>query len=138
MKRLNLVVVITSAFACIGLIPSSPARAQSLVGNGEWQSHAGAAMKGTWEADLTRSGDDLSGTFTIKGSPLFGGGVAGGTINGDDVVLGFIVAGENQATFNGTLSGESISGEWELPAINDRGEWHGTLKAANGSPSVSP
>ncbi len=95
-------------------------------------------MKGTWEADLTRSGDDLSGTFTIKGSPLFGGGVAGGTINGDDVVLGFIVAGENQATFNGTLSGESISGEWELPAINDRGEWHGTLKAANGSPSVSP
>jgi hypothetical protein len=109
------------------------ARAEIISGNGEWQSESGAAMRGTWTVTLERSGTDLKGTITLTGSMLFSGGELTGTLDGDQLTLGTLADGENQATFSGTLTEEKIAGEWHCAAINDSGAWSGTLRVASKS-----
>lgn len=110
---------------------SGPARGEIVSGSGEWQSQSGAAMRGTWTVTLERSGTDVKGTITLTGSMLFSGAQVTGTLDGDQVMLGTLADGENQATFSGTLSDEKIIGEWHCPAINDSGAWSGTLRVAS-------
>ena len=109
-----------------------PAGAQDLVGQGEWQSLSGEAMRGTWSVELSRSGTDLRGGIKVTGSNLFSGGTVTGTVDGQEVVLGVMADGVKQATFSGKLSGDSISGEWACPAIKDQGVWFGTVRARAG------
>lgn len=102
--------------------------AQELIGDGEWQSLAGDAMRGTWSVDLRRSSSRVDGTINLSGSNVFTGGTVSGTIDGQDVVLGVMAEGVAQATFTGKLTGKSISGEWKCPAVKDEGVWFGTLR----------
>jgi hypothetical protein len=109
------------------------ADAQGFVGNGDWQSLKGEAIRGTWSVDLARTGTDLDGNIALTGSTLFLGGVVTGTIDAEQIVLGIMAEGVKQAAFRGRLDGDSISGEWECPAIKDEGVWTGTLRVQNGS-----
>lgn len=108
--------------------------AVDLGGTGEWQSLAGDAMRGTWSVELRRSGSQVAGTISLSGSNVFRGGTVNGTIDGQAVVLGVMAEGGAQATFSGKLTGDSISGEWECPAVKDNGVWYGTLRGAAGTP----
>jgi len=122
-KAINLVV----ASLCLCAL-NGPTRADMVLGNGEWQSQSGAAMRGTWSITLERSGDELKGKIALTGSMLFSGGDVTGTWDDNQVVLGTLADGEHQATFSGTLVDEKISGEWHCPPINDSGAWSGTLR----------
>jgi len=52
-----------------------------------------------------------------------------GTLDGKNVVLGVSSNGITAAQFSGQLIGDSISGEWNCPGVNDQGAWRGTLSA---------
>jgi hypothetical protein len=71
----------------------------------------------------------MEGSIALTGSPLFLGGEVSGTIEGEDVVLGVLTEGDHRATFRGTLRDQKVEGEWECPAIGDRGVWSGTLQS---------
>lgn len=116
------------AYLCF-IFLGATAYAQDLIGKGEWQSSSGNAMRGTWTATLIRSGGDMGGTITLKGSPLFAGGDVTGSIENDEVVLGVLAEGDHRAAFKGTLTDGKVSGEWDLPAISDHGTWSGTLQS---------
>jgi hypothetical protein len=108
-----------------------PARGSELIaGKGEWQSNSGAAMRGTWNVSMTRTGEDLTGQLTLKGSLLFSGAAVRGSLDGDDVMFGAVIDGENQLVFNGTVSDGQVTGEWSCTSINDSGKWSGTLETA--------
>ncbi len=114
---------------CLPLF-NGPAVAADLAGNGEWRSRSGDAMRGTWSATLVRSGSEISGSIELTGSPLLAGGQVTGSMEGDELVLGVVAEGENEATFKGKLVGGSVSGEWSLPVLTDSGTWTGTLRPA--------
>ena len=112
-----------------------PALGSELVsGNGEWQSNSGAAMRGTWNVSMTRSGEDLTGQLTLTGSLLFSGAAVRGSLDGDNVMFGAVIDGENQLVFNGTVSDGQVTGEWTCASINDSGKWSGTLGTAAAAP----
>jgi hypothetical protein len=107
--------------------------AQGLAGQGRWQSLSGATMGGTWTADLTQSGTELSGSIALTGTTLFrDSGSVSGTVDGEYVLLALMSEGAEQVTFRGKRDGESVTGEWSFPAMNDRGTWRGTLRAKDG------
>lgn len=106
-----------------------PAHAQDLAGQGEWQSLSGEAIKGTWTADIRRSGSQLTGTMALRGSNALSGGTVTGNIDADNISVGIVLAGGTIASFSGRLAGESISGEWQSPVLQDEGVWFGTLRA---------
>jgi hypothetical protein len=110
----------------------SIASAEQLHGKGEWQSLTGDTIKGTWAASLTRRGAQLEGTFTLTGSNVFKSGPTAGSIDGSNVVLGLLSGAGKAATFSAKLDGDSISGEWESPAVDDHGVWTGNLSPAKG------
>jgi hypothetical protein len=111
---------------CLLVVPRG-ASADALAGKGEWQSSSGATMRGAWSVTLAQSGTSLEGDITLSGSPFFTGGEVTGTLDGDEVMLGVLTDGQYQATFGGKLVEGKISGEWDFPAIGDRGVWSGTL-----------
>jgi hypothetical protein len=110
------------------ILGTSALDAESLSGGGAWQSNSGGSIKGAWSANLERTGNAVSGEFAVEGSPLFSGGSANGAVSGEDVVIGVITSGTTEATFTGKLKEGSVSGTWELPAINDTGTWEGSLE----------
>jgi len=122
-RSTNLVI----ASLCLCALNGS-ARADMVLGNGEWQSQSGTAIRGTWSITLERSGDELKGKIALTGSMLFSGGDVTGTWDGNQVILGTLADGEYQATFTGTIVEEKISGEWHCSAINDSGGWSGMLR----------
>jgi hypothetical protein len=106
------------------------ATAQPLTGVGEWQSLKGDAIKGTWTAALTRSGEVLNGTFELKGSNVVVGGPVTGSIDNSSVVLGLAQEGTKRITFSARLEGDAVSGEWEYPSLQDHGVWFGSLSSS--------
>lgn len=121
-------VLATLIVALGSLIQVTAVAAESLSGEGTWQSNSGSSIRGAWTATLVRSEDALAGEFVIDGSPLFTGGSTTGSLTDDDIVLGIIVSEGAQATFKGSLRGDEIEGTWELPEISDTGTWQGTLR----------
>jgi hypothetical protein len=114
------------------LLTAGTTGAQELVGRGEWQSLSGGDhLKGTWTVRLQRNGTSLDGTMELSGSNVFSGGPVQGNIDGQSIVLGVSSDGVTAATFAGKLTGDSIGGEWECPAVNDKGVWQGTLSRKN-------
>lgn len=119
---------LTMAIAVLLGLFAQNARAETLTGEGRWTSNSGAAMTGTWSANLVQTDDALTGTFSIEGSPLMSGGSVTGSITEDEVVLGVMVSGSTEARFSAKIEGTNINGEWAVPAIADTGTWSGTLE----------
>jgi hypothetical protein len=110
----------------------SSATAQDLVGEGKWYSRSGQTMGGTWTAALKQAGTEISGEIELTGSTLFGASSVTGMIDGKAIALGVMSEGAQQVTFSGKLDGQSVTGEWSFPAMNDRGVWEGTLHTREG------
>lgn len=133
MTRLGVIgLVVFVTIAAVGGLSSS--RADDVVGSGEWQSLSGEAIRGGWSVDLRRSGDLLAGTIKLTDSPLFSEAAVSGSIDGRQVVLGVMAQGVRQATFTGQVTGDSVSGEWKCPTIDDSGVWYGALKVTQSTP----
>lgn len=118
------------------LVVAAPVLGESLVGQGEWRStQGGDYIRGTWAAELSRSGERVEGTMSLTGSNvLLSGTVDGEVRKGGEVVLGIAADGERAATFRGRLEGEQIAGEWEFEAVKDTGTWKGTLRSLASKP----
>ncbi|MFI5364031.1 MAG: hypothetical protein ACHQ4J_00255 [Candidatus Binatia bacterium] len=71
----------------------------------------------------------MEGTLSLLGSNVLSGGTVSGDIDGSNVMLGVMVQGARQATFNGQLQNGSIKGEWDLDCdvLQDHGVWSGSL-----------
>jgi hypothetical protein len=131
------VLVILIAALFLGFLGSflrldSSAMAQDFVGEGKWYSRSGQTMGGTWTAALKQSDTEVSGEIQLTGSTLFGASSVTGTIDGQEIAFGMMSEGAQQVTFSGKFDGESVAGEWSLPAMNDRGVWEGTLRTREG------
>lgn len=106
----------------------SAAHAGEWRGDGEWQSMSGDAIKGRWQATLYQSGDEVSGTITLTGSPLFkDAATVSGTLSGGALILGVVQDGQKVASFGGELNDGRVSGEWESATAVDNGVWVGGL-----------
>ena len=82
------------------------------------------SVTGTWNSSSGLPGSGITMTLTQSGSTISGSGTqsveAGasrsftvtGSINGDQVTLGITYSDQSTATFQGTLSGNSMSGVW--------------------------
>lgn len=127
-QGLNAPVLVAGSLLLI--VMSAVARGELVTGNGEWESRSSTAIRGTWTVALERSGNDVKGTVTLTGSPLFSGAEVSGTIEGDEVMFGTVVEHENRLTFSGTLTEGRVTGEWECETIGDGGSWSGALRGA--------
>jgi hypothetical protein len=126
---------VVSLVAALAIGTTGPIWASELLsGNGEWQSNSGAAMRGTWNVNMTRSGEDVTGQLTLTGSLLFSGAEVRGSLDGDNLMFGAVIDGENQLVFNGTVSEGRVSGEWSCTSISDSGSWNGTLRESVATP----
>ena len=83
--------------------------------NGQWTAQGGS---GTWSADFTQDGSTFSGSIVINGSACVHGGTISGTVDGDQIRFG-VVEAEQQISYSGTLSGDTMSGTWSKPAGAD-------------------
>jgi hypothetical protein len=128
MKRLTLSAsVVISILLLVTPDLCLPVAGEEFSGQGKWQSQSGETMAGTWSALLHRSGADVEGTIELTGSSVLSTAAVSGTIENGQIALDIFSEGVRQATFSGKIDGESISGKWEYPAINDQGMWTGTL-----------
>jgi len=122
MVRINKVsLVLALVFSC------SVAAAAEIRGDGEWQSLSGDAIKGSWSVSLEQFAGGVTGTLSLKGSNVFTVAGVSGTIDNGSIVLGVVVEGLREATFQGRINGQSISGEWQTKATGDYGVWSGSL-----------
>lgn len=127
MASLAMAALLASSGAASEGAATAPLPAGPLAGSGEWQSIKGEGIGGTWTVTLTRSGDRVDGTLSLRGSNVFSGGRVSGTVNAGQVVLGVLTEAGKVASFTGLLDGRCIKGEWEAALIDDHGVWYGTL-----------
>ncbi|MFI5397564.1 MAG: hypothetical protein ACHQ9S_18665 [Candidatus Binatia bacterium] len=130
MKRTTRTALYLTVHTILGLLVAlcQQAGAQQLVGKGHWQSlSAPDVIQGTWSVTAQQSATQVNGTMEITGSNVLKTASVTGTIDGKSVLLGLSSDGVTAATFSGQLSGTSVSGEWDCPAVKDQGVWHGTL-----------
>ena len=101
--------------------PSSapPAASGSIAGTwtGSWRNdpqwgdaHGGFAL------DLTQDGSDFSGSIDVSGPTCVRHGTTSGTLHGSHISFGIVAAGVRNVDFEGTLSGDAMSGTWTMIA----------------------
>lgn len=127
MMQTRTIAVVAMLVTFVSPFLGATARAEELVGSGEWQSLSSEAIRGKWSVTLTRIDSRVDGTLTLAGSNVFAGGRVAGTVDTSSIVLGVMSEGNKQASFSGKLDGETISGEWEAPVAGDHGVWYGEL-----------
>jgi len=93
---------------------------------GIWQSSV-YGLSGTFTAIIIQHDSTLSGSIEVPEIEMYSTDLAG-TATDDTIVFGDI---ENQITFTGTLSGDSMaSGTYIYPSLYDNGTWDGTKELA--------
>jgi hypothetical protein len=113
--------------AALVLGTGGTALGEQLAGKGEWRSAKADGIRGTWTAELVRSGDEVRGQLILKGSNVFAGGEVSGSIDATSVMLGVMAEGNEVAIFTGKLDGGEVKGEWEAALVGDEGVWFGKL-----------
>jgi hypothetical protein len=109
-------------------VSSSESGSSGVVGrwNGTWTTTSGPAGSGGFRIDFTQSGNDLTGAIVIAGTPCITTGTITGTLSGNTISFG-AVQGSQTISYSGTVSGNSMSGEYSAP---DCGNAKGTWKAS--------
>ncbi len=92
-----------------GTATTSPAPAGGL--SGSWSGHYSGSFTGSFSLTWQQSGSTLSGTITIPqlhSDPI----PISGSLQGSSIRFGTV--GSQQVTYSGTLSGGSMSGNWQI------------------------
>jgi streptogramin lyase/single-stranded DNA-binding protein len=106
----------------------------SAVTTGNWQITSSSSVYGivsTATGWITQSGNNLSGTMTLSGTPCATSGALTGTLSGNSLSLDLNENGQH-VILTGTLAanGNSASGTYAAPeggcTAGDRGTWSGT------------
>jgi hypothetical protein len=95
---------------------------------------------GTFSVTFTQKGNTISGFNTVSGETCVRGGASSGTINGNQIQFGFLADPQRPVQFEGTVTGDTMSGTWNAlacPPVNIPiyGTWSATRVA---TPSASP
>jgi hypothetical protein len=89
--------------------------------SGAWSGQYSGAYSGTFKLHWNQSGSTLSGTINV---PALGGSQPiHGTVNGSTIKFGTV--GSEAITYNGSVSGSSMSGTWKIsaPTGSAGGSW---------------
>jgi hypothetical protein len=96
-----------------------------VVWHGTWQS-SDYPIAGTFEMRYQIDGTVLSGEVSIAGSDCTSAGAVTGTTDGTMITFG-TVAVEQAITWQGTISGNTMTGTYATPACgDDHGTWQAT------------
>jgi hypothetical protein len=88
--------------------------------SGTWSGQYGGTFTGTFKLSWTQSGSNLNGTIDLNPggtSPL------NGTVSGNSITFGTV--GSQAITYTGTVSGDSMSGNYKVHTANGTvgGSW---------------
>jgi len=100
----------SAAFAVVGSKPKPKPKTKVVLLAGAWSGSYTGPVSGTFKIHWTQKGSTLTGSITLSsppGSYGINGHVSGGTIQ-----FGAVGAG---ATYTGSVSGTSMSGNWKSP-----------------------
>ena len=100
--------------------------------------------EGSWSSDKTKAhggftvnfrerSEIFSGDIRITGSSVTKGGDIKGTIKGNKIEFGLVKDKRGQLKYIGTISGNTMSGIWQIPVIKDQGLWQATKSQARDS-----
>lgn len=92
---------------------------------GTWISEK-TTKSGDFRVAFKKDGSNLTGNIKISGSPITRGGDIKGTIKGDKLEFGLVRDKRGYLNYVGTISKNTMSGTWEIPAIKDSGTWQAT------------
>jgi hypothetical protein len=79
--------------------------------SGKWTGRYGGTFSGTFKLNWQQTGSKLHGTITLSTS---GTVPVNGTVNGDSIKFGTV--GSAAVTYTGTVSGNSMSGNYNTPS----------------------
>ena len=84
----------------------------------------GEQATGTFTVEFTQSGNQISGTIDIQGSPCVSHGDISGGLTGNQITFGAVEA-EKSISFTGEVSGDHMSGDYSAPdcAPPNTGDW---------------
>ncbi len=88
---------------------------------GTWQSIVDPDFDGRFEVRFVQSGQRLTGSITVDGSPMISRGTVEGTIEGNQVRFGVVTGGSAPVNFTGMFTARTGSGNYI--AGTDRGTW---------------
>jgi hypothetical protein len=90
---------------------------------GEYVSTSTPGSTGTFILDWTQTGSALSGTISVTNTPCVSEGTITGTVEGSQITFG-AVEGAYSIAYEGTVSGDSMSGTYSSPSCgNAAGTW---------------
>jgi hypothetical protein len=106
---------------------TTPAVAAGVAGtwNGVWRSTSSPGATGTFQMTFAQAGQSLSGPIEITGTPCITSGTITGTLSGTRITFG-AVKGQNTVSYDGTWSGNVMSGTYSAPSAacgNGTGNW---------------
>ena len=91
--------------------------------NGAYESTSTPGSTGTFILDWTQTGSALSGTISVTASQCVSEGTITGTTDGATITFG-AVQGAYSIAYEGTVSGDSMSGTYTSPSCgNAAGTW---------------
>lgn len=103
--------------------PTEAASGLGGIWGGEYVSTSTPGSTGTFILDWTQSGSALSGTISVANSECVSEGTITGTTDGATITFG-AVQGTYAIAYEGTVSGDSMSGTYSSPSCgNAAGTW---------------
>jgi hypothetical protein len=94
--------------------PGSPPGGVDLTGTWNGTYGAGDQVAGTFTVEFTQTGNQVSGTIDIQGSPCVSQGEISGALSGNQITFGAVEA-EQSISFTGEVSGDHMSGDYSAP-----------------------
>jgi hypothetical protein len=93
---------------------------------GEWNGTYGAGeqVAGTFTIEFEQTGNQVTGTIDIQGSPCVSHGDISGALSGNQITFGAVEA-EQSISFTGEVSGDHMSGDFAAPECEagTSGDW---------------
>jgi hypothetical protein len=120
-----LAVALLAVWATVGSVAAAKQKKPMHKGlSGTWSGRYGGKYSGTFTLKWSQSGSKLSGSIALSSE----GGKIGvrGTLKGTAISFG-TVGGGHVITYNGSVSGGSMSGTWHSPAGG--GSWSAHRKS---------
>ena len=107
--------------------PTQAATGLSGTWSGHWANSVPDQSTGSFTISWTQSGDQLSGTIVINGTPCLTGGSITGTVHGSSITFG-AVHGEVSVDYTGAVAGNTMSGTYATDCGHARGAFTASKK----------